>query len=71
MKTEVKIIDGSEYKVIVAEEGKVFKRIHDGLEIGSEIILGIDYSTGKAREDFPEYYEEVEILITEDSGNFL
>lgn len=38
----------------------VFRRIHDGLIMGDEIELGIDYSTGEAREDKPEYYEEID-----------
>jgi len=45
---------------IKATEGKTFKRIHDGFIMGSEIALGIDYSTGTPREDKPEYYEEAE-----------
>ena len=47
---------------ITAESGYTFVRIHDGFEIGEEIYLGIDYSTGEPREDKPEYYREV--LIT-------
>ena len=45
---------------ITAQEGKVFRRIIDGLIFGSEIYLGVDYSTGTAREDKAEYYEEIE-----------
>lgn len=45
---------------ITASEGMIFRRIHDGLEMGSAIILGFDYSTGEKREDKAEYYEEVE-----------
>ena len=44
---------------ITASEGMTFVRIHDGFEMGKEIYLGIDYSTGEPREDKPEYYEEV------------
>lgn len=44
---------------IISKEGYVFKRIHDQLLMGNEIILGIDYSTGVPREDLAEYYEEV------------
>ena len=47
---------------IKASEGMTFVRIHDGFEMGEEIYLGIDYSTGKPRTDLPEYYREV--LIT-------
>ena len=41
---------------ITAESGYIFVRIHDGFEMGEEIYLGIDYSTGEPREDLPEYY---------------
>ena len=51
-----------ENNIIRAESGYTFVRIHDGFEIGEEIYLGIDYSTGEPREDLPEYYKEV--LIT-------
>lgn len=44
---------------IVAEEGKTFKRIHDGAIMGNTIQLDKDYSTGIERDDKPEYYEEV------------
>lgn len=45
---------------ITATEGKVFRRIIDGLIFGSEIYLGVDYSTGEPRPDKAEYYEEIE-----------
>ena len=41
--------------------GKKFIRIHDGLEMGNVIYLGIDYSYDrKGRVDLPKYYVEVE-----------
>lgn len=46
---------------IEAKEGYTFRRIHDGFIMGEVIYLGIDYSTGEAREDKPEYYEEIKI----------
>ena len=48
-----------ENNIIRASEGMTFVRIHDGFEMGEEIYLGIDYSTGEPREDKPEYYKEV------------
>ena len=45
---------------ITAEEGKVFRRKIDGLIFGSEIYLGVDYSTGEPREDKEEYYEQID-----------
>ncbi len=63
MKTEKVIINGKEFTKITATSGMTFQRVHDGFVMGNEIILGIDYSTGEARTDLPEYYEE--ILVTE------
>lgn len=48
-----------EARLIVATEGKVFRRIHDGFVMGNELWLGYDYSTGEQRLDLPEYYEEI------------
>ena len=45
---------------ITAQQGKVFRRIIDGLIFGKEIYLGVDYSTGQLREDKAEYYEEID-----------
>lgn len=45
---------------ITAKEGKVFSRMIDGLIFGREIYLGVDYSTGEARPDKAEYYEEID-----------
>ena len=46
--------------VITADEGKIFRRIHDGFVMGNVIHLGIDYSLlPEGREDLPEYYEEI------------
>lgn len=60
MTTETKNIAGADRTVITADEGKVFIRKHDKFQMGGEIVLGIDYSTGDPREDKPEYYEEAE-----------
>lgn len=42
--------------------GKIFKRIHDGVEIGSSISLCNDWSYygNKPRVDKPQYYIEIE-----------
>lgn len=45
---------------ITANTNKVFRRIHDGMIMGNTIELGIDYSTGIARTDLAEYYEQVD-----------
>ena len=39
--------------------GHIFRRKHDGVLFGNEIVLGTDFSTGTPREDLPEYYEEI------------
>lgn len=61
MKTEQITINGKPYARMVANEGEVFIRIHDKSNMGAEIVLSIDYSTGVPREDKPEYYEEIPI----------
>ena len=48
-------------RIITADEGKTFRRIHDGFVMGNVIYLGIDYSLSpEGREDLPEYYEEID-----------
>ena len=47
-------------RIIVADEGYVFRRIHDGHIMGEMIHLGYDHSAGEPRYDLPEYYEQVE-----------
>lgn len=49
--------------IIIASQGKIFRRIHDEFIFSNEIHLGIDFSTGKPRIDLAEYYEEVEDII--------
>ena len=46
-----------------ASQNKAFRRIHDQILMGNEVVLGVDYSTGEPRTDLPEYYEEVELNI--------
>ena len=46
-------------RIITAREGYIYRRLHDGFEMGETIHLGIDHSTGSPREDKEEYYEEV------------
>ena len=53
---------------ITAAEGYIFRRIYDQVTFGSEIYLGVDYSTGVAREDLPEYYEEINDPDNEDNS---
>ena len=52
-------------RIITAREGYVYRRIHDGSEMGKTIHLGIDHSTGEPREDKEEYYEEVTQILNE------
>lgn len=60
MTTEIVNIYNRDITVMRADEGKVFKRKHDGFIMGNEIFLGNDYSLGYERKDLPEYYEEIE-----------
>lgn len=48
-----------EIKTITAEEGKVFRRLHDGMLFGKQIILGYDYSLGFKRIDKEIFYEQI------------
>jgi len=50
-------------QIITAQEGKTFRRIHDGVIFGKVIYLGYDYSTGEKRQDLPEYYEEIDEIV--------
>ena len=61
MTVEIKNIHDQDITVIRADEGKVFRRKHDGLIMGNEIFLGNDYSLGYERKDLLEYYEEIEM----------
>ena len=56
------IIDG--ITIIHADEGKIFQRIHDGFVMGNTIYLGTDYSTGTARQDMTDYYQEIDVIVT-------
>lgn len=46
-------------KTITAQEGKVYRRIHDGMIFGNQILLGYEYSTGVKRIDREIYYEQI------------
>ena len=48
-----------EIKTITAEEGKVFRRLHDGMLFGKQITLGYDYSLGFKRIDKEIFYEQI------------
>lgn len=52
-------------RIITAREGYIYRRLHDGFEMGKTIHLGIDHSTGEPREDKEEYYEEVMQILNE------
>ena len=60
MKIEKRFVAGSEHFVLIADEGNLIRRIHDGYVFEDEVTLGFDYSTGEKRLDTPEYYEEVD-----------
>ena len=60
-----------EDKIIVASEGKVFRRISDGFIFGREIHLGYThYLGGKKLEEplleLPEHFEEIDEPVKED-----
>lgn len=48
-----------EIKTITAEEGKIYRRLTDGMLFGNQIILGYDYSLGFKRIDKEVFYEQI------------
>ena len=71
--------DESSNKHLIAEDGKVFRRISDGWIAGPEIYLGKTYHLGGERldtplEELPGHYEEIDdpvaaetVLLDEDT----
>ena len=60
-----------EDRIIVASEGKVFRRISDGFIFGKEIHLGYTHYIGgkKLTEpllELPEHFEEIDEPVRED-----
>lgn len=46
---------------ITAADGKVFRRISDGMQFGHEIYLGMAYpKDGEPYEELPEHFEEID-----------
>ena len=72
MTVEIKNIHDRDITVIRADEGKVFRRKHDGFVMGNEIFLGIDYSLGYERVDcgtinfivIPRSYGNLKIVMS-------
>ena len=48
-----------EITTIIAEEGKIYRRLTDGMIFGKQIALGYDYSLGFKRRDKEEFYEQI------------
>lgn len=60
-----------ENKIIKASEGKVFRRISDGVIFGKEINLGYTYYLNGKKLDkplleLPEHFEEIDEPVTEE-----
>jgi hypothetical protein len=60
-----------ENKIIIADEGKVFRRIADGQIYGKEISLGYSYYMGGVRLtephlDVPEDFEQIDEPVREE-----
>ena len=49
-----------EIKTITAEEGKIYRRLTDGMIFGKQIVLGYDYSLGFKRRDKEVFYEQID-----------
>ena len=78
MKIETRNNGISDYKVIIANEGKFLRRKEDGFEAGAEIALGYSYYkfvNGEAVKraeplfELPEHYEEIDIPKDEADPN--
>ena len=48
-----------EIKTITAKEGKVYRRLTDGMIFGNQLTLGYDYSLGFKRRDKEIFYEQI------------
>lgn len=52
---------------ITATEGKIFRRISDGMLFGNEIYLGLAYQKdAEPYEELPEHFEEVDIPLNDE-----
>ena len=69
MKVETRNNGIRDYQVIIADEGKILRRIEDGYEAGAELALGYSYyhlvdgENVKRDEpllELPEHYEEID-----------
>lgn len=65
--------DESNNKHLIAEDGKVFRRISDGWIAGPEIYLGKTYHLGGERldtplEELPGHYEEIDDPVAADAS---
>lgn len=65
-------IDVNNERHLYAEEGKVFRRISDGMVFGNELWLGYTYYLGgellpEPLWELPEHYEEVEEPVTDEA----
>jgi len=63
-------IDINNNKHIIADEGKTFRRISDGFEMGEEIYLGKAWYIGGKKldepiDELPEHFEEIDIQTEE------
>lgn len=59
--------------VLIADEGKVLRRISDGMIAGDRIVLGYTHYLGGQKLDeplweLPEHYEEIDAPIEEEEN---
>ena len=59
--------------IIIAQEGKIFRRKSDGMIFGKEISLGYTYYINGQKLDkplleLPEHFEEIDEPIEQESG---
>lgn len=56
----MKQVEKDGFTMLVADEGKVLRRIDVGLVMGDVVYLGMDYTGAEAKPDVAENYEEID-----------
>lgn len=64
------------YVVLIADEGKVLRRISDGMIAGDRIVLGYTHYLGGQKLDeplweLPEHYEEIDAPTEAEEGEII
>lgn len=63
------IIDPTNSKHIIADEGKILRQISSGIIMGNEVYLGKVMIDGKLVDDFVENFDEIDEPKPEPNNN--